>query len=64
MKLNGWQRLWVVAAVLWIFPVLAVSYLNWPSHALTPAGSVPQEFISSDPFVEAVIESVTVRRSS
>ncbi len=33
MKLNGWQRLWVVVAVVWILPVLAMSYELWPPTA-------------------------------
>ncbi len=30
MNLNGFQRLWVVAAALWMLPVLVVTYTNWP----------------------------------
>jgi hypothetical protein len=33
IKLNGWQRLWVVAAVVWLPPILACSYLLWPTGA-------------------------------
>jgi hypothetical protein len=29
-RLNGWQRLWAVAMVLWALPVLFVTYLDWP----------------------------------
>jgi hypothetical protein len=29
--LNGWQRLWVLLAVLWLVPVLTVSYFVWPT---------------------------------
>ena len=30
MKLNGWQRLWAVMAVLWALVVVAVGYAQWP----------------------------------
>jgi hypothetical protein len=33
MKLNGWQRLWVVAAVLWVLPVALFTYAWWPTAA-------------------------------
>jgi hypothetical protein len=33
MKLNGWQRLWVVVAVAWICTVLLLGYLSWPTVA-------------------------------
>ena len=28
--MKGWQRLWVVVAVIWILPVIAVTYERWP----------------------------------
>lgn len=31
--LNGWQRLWVVTAVLWAVPVLVVAWNAWPMSA-------------------------------
>ena len=30
MKLNGWQRLWVVFTVAWTLAVCLVGYANWP----------------------------------
>src|SRR6266849_3262789 len=30
MKLNGWQRLWVVTAALWAVLVVCGSYVLWP----------------------------------
>lgn len=33
MKLNGWQRLWVVAVALWAIPVGVFAYQNWPTVA-------------------------------
>lgn len=32
MKLNGWQRLWIVVSVLWLIPVLVAVYSPWPSR--------------------------------
>jgi hypothetical protein len=40
MKLNGWQRLWVVVAVAWILPVLILSYELWPTTANISKGDV------------------------
>ena len=37
MSLNGWQRLWVLIASLWMIAVATVSYLIWPV-----AGSIQQ----------------------
>jgi hypothetical protein len=38
MKLNGWQRLWVVVAVLWMLPVLVYVFALWPrAGAITKA---------------------------
>jgi hypothetical protein len=33
MKLNGWRRLWVLVAVLWLLPVIMFSYAGWPAAA-------------------------------
>jgi hypothetical protein len=33
MRLNGWQRLWVLAAVLWLLPVILFSFAGWPTTA-------------------------------
>jgi hypothetical protein len=30
VRLNGWQRLWVLITVLWMIAVVSVSYLLWP----------------------------------
>jgi hypothetical protein len=40
MKMNGWQRLWVVVAILWILPVLVFSYELWPTTADILKGDV------------------------
>jgi hypothetical protein len=31
MKINGWQRLWVVLAALWMLPVFWMTYALWPT---------------------------------
>jgi hypothetical protein len=33
MKLNGWQRLWVLLSVLWLLPVAFIAYELWPRAA-------------------------------
>jgi hypothetical protein len=33
MRLNGWERLWVVIAVLWMFPIALFTYGLWPTTA-------------------------------
>jgi hypothetical protein len=33
IKLNGWQRLWIVAVVMWLLPVIVFSYELWPTTA-------------------------------
>jgi hypothetical protein len=40
MKLNGWQRLWVVVAVVWMLPVLVLSYPLWPTITGVPKADV------------------------
>ena len=30
LKINGWQRLWIVLSVLYLFPVIAVAVSIWP----------------------------------
>jgi hypothetical protein len=30
MKLNGWQRLWVLVTILWLLPVALFTYSDWP----------------------------------
>jgi hypothetical protein len=31
MRLNGWQRLWIVSLVLWTLVVEALAYSTWPT---------------------------------
>jgi hypothetical protein len=33
MKLNGWQRLWIVLTVLWMMPNVFFVYANWATLA-------------------------------
>jgi hypothetical protein len=33
MRLNGWQRLWILAVILWGVVVAGVSTLLWPTNA-------------------------------
>jgi hypothetical protein len=33
MKLNGWQRLWIVFSLLWLLAVFVVAYSKWPIAA-------------------------------
>ncbi len=40
MKLNGWQRLWVLLAVLWLLPVAFIAYELWPTAAFVSKGDV------------------------
>jgi hypothetical protein len=40
MKLNGWQRLWVVLVVIWLLPVMVFSYELWPTTADVPKAEV------------------------
>src|SRR5260370_20675983 len=40
MKLNGWQRLWVVITVLWLLGVALFVYRDWPTAASIPKGDV------------------------
>ena len=34
MKLNGWQRLWIVISVLLLFPTIYLSYITRPTKEL------------------------------
>jgi hypothetical protein len=40
MKMNGWQRLWVVAAVLWLLLVGVFTYELWPTAGSVQKGDV------------------------
>lgn len=40
MKLNGWQRLWVLLAALWLPPVALVGYELWPTTGSVPKADV------------------------
>ena len=35
VRLNGWQRLWIVASILYLVPVVAFIALSWPTAATT-----------------------------
>ena len=41
MRLNGWQRVWVVATVLWALAVSVGAWSQWPQG--------PEEFVSVFP---------------
>lgn len=46
MKLGGWQRLWVVVAVLYLLVVAGVTWSTWPasvSHEYTLYSRIPSE---------------------
>jgi hypothetical protein len=40
MKLNGWQRLWILLAALWLLPVAFFTYELWPTAAFISKGDV------------------------
>jgi hypothetical protein len=40
MRLNGWQRLWVLATVLWLLTVILFNYASWPTTASISKGDV------------------------
>ena len=48
MKLNGWQRLWVVVAAVWMLPVLVFSYQLWPTTHDIPKADVYARMKSDD----------------
>jgi hypothetical protein len=52
MRLNGWQRIFVVVAVLWSIPVIAFTVLDWPTEARLPRTEI---FARLDPAVGARI---------
>jgi hypothetical protein len=33
LRLNGWQRLWVLITVMWAVPGLLAGLTFWPEHA-------------------------------
>ena len=35
MKLNGWQRLWVVVVMVGLLPVVALTYMFWQTATAT-----------------------------
>jgi len=43
MKLNGWQRLWVVASGIWVILVAVSAYTSWPQRyvSLDPNAGIP-----------------------
>ncbi len=40
MKLNGWQRLWILVAAIWMLLVLALAWGAWPTPARVSAADV------------------------
>lgn len=40
MKLNGWQRLWILATAIWLLSVLMFSYTLWPTISDIPKAAV------------------------
>jgi hypothetical protein len=40
MRLNGWQRLWVLLVILWLLPVVLFSYGTWPTTGSIPKADV------------------------
>jgi hypothetical protein len=48
MRLNGWQRLWVVLATLWLLPVLVFTYELWPTTADVSKGDIYMEMKPDD----------------
>jgi hypothetical protein len=48
MKLNGWQRLWVLLAVLWLLPVAFFTYELWPQPAFISKGNVYMQLKHDD----------------
>jgi hypothetical protein len=32
IRLNGWQRLWILIGALWLMPVIGFGYLLWPTE--------------------------------
>jgi len=46
LRLNGWQRLWVVILVLYVLPVVGIAVLAWPTPEAT---SHRDEFIAQLP---------------
>lgn len=49
MRLNGWQRLWVVVSVLYLLPVVGIGIRAWPipettSHRDEFIAQLPREF--------------------
>ena len=48
MTLNGWQRLWVVLSVLWLFVVCTIGIVAWPMPASVPHGEVYLKMVNVD----------------
>jgi hypothetical protein len=48
MKLNGWQRLWVFVAALWMLVVLLFSYELWPSATQVSKSQIYDKMSSED----------------
>lgn len=54
-KLNGWQRLWVMLAILWLPPVVIWAYNDWPNaYTATVAGCVFSDELFS-PAIEKIL---------
>jgi len=55
-RLNGWQRLFVVAAVLWLVPVGAVLVAQWPTKA-----EITGQWV--DAYIEQIVQNTNELKS-
>src|SRR2546425_7620184 len=66
VRLNGWQRLWLVLSILYLVPILALAVVSWPTAATTRHR---EEFIERLPdelqaHVEAAFDSEYLWKNS
>jgi len=48
MRLNGWQRLWVVVVGVWLLLILAGSYWGWPTAEYVSRADVLKQMKAGD----------------
>jgi len=60
MNLNGWQRIWVVSAALWLVPVASFSITTFPQGSKLSDEEIQQRLTEARSTVENRFTDLTI----
>ncbi len=63
MKLNGWQRIWVVLAALWLVPVVSFSIVTFPQGSELSDEEIQQQLTEVRSAVENRFSDLAILES-